>query len=205
MTYGSLAEHGSYSMQDLRTYNEDGTKIDQSPIEGQLGFEITAGSLGQGPSQAAGIAYAERLQGSDKRIYCLFLDGELQEGNVWEAAMFAAHQKLSNLVYIIDNNDLQATGSTADVLGVEPVPEKFEAFGCAARRVNGNSIVEIINAFEEAKTITDKPCVMVCDTRLFEGIDCLKAALLVAHYVAKGSADWEAGLAEINEKLQQLS
>jgi len=205
MTYGSLAEHGSYSMEDLRTYNEDGTKIDQSPIEGQLGFEITAGSLGQGPSQAAGIAYAERLQGSDKRIYCLFSDGELQEGNVWEAAMFAAHQKLSNLVYIIDNNDLQATGSTADVLGVEPVPEKFEAFGCAARRVSGNSIVEIINAFEEAKTITDKPYVMVCDTRLFEGIDCLKAALPVAHYVAKGSADWEAGLAEINEKLQQLS
>ena len=205
MTYGALAEHGSYNMEDLRTYNADGTKIDQSPIEGQLGFEITAGSLGQGPSQAAGIAWGERQKGSDKRIYCLFSDGELQEGNLWEAAMFAGHQKLSNLVYIIDNNDLQATGKTQDVLSVEPVPEKFESFGFAARRVNGNSIIEILDAFAEAKTITDRPYVMVCDTKIFEGIDCLKAALPMAHYVAKAQADWEAGLAEIDEKLQALA
>ena len=205
MTYGALAEHGSYNMEDLRTYNADGTKIDQSPIEGQLGFEITAGSLGQGPSQAAGIAWGERQKGSDKRIYCLFSDGELQEGNLWEAAMFAGHQKLSNLVYIIDNNDLQATGKTQDVLSVEPVPEKFESFGFAARRVNGNSIIEILDAFAEAKTITDRPYVMVCDTKIFEGIGCLKAALPMAHYVAKAQADWEAGLAEIDEKLQALA
>ena len=204
MTYGALAEHGSYSMEDLRSYNEDGTKIDQSPIEGQLGFEITAGSLGQGPSQAAGIAWGERRHGNDKRIYCLFSDGELQEGNVWEAAMFAAHQNLSNLVYIIDNNDLQATSRTQDVLAVEPVPEKFEAFGFAARRVNGNDISEIIDAFHEAKDIKDKPYVMICDTKIFAGIDCLKAALPAAHYVAKHQADWDAGLAEINKKIKNL-
>ncbi len=205
MTYGALAEHGSYSLEELRSYNEDGTKIDQSPIEGQLGFEITAGSLGQGPSQAAGIAWGERHQGSDKRVYCLFSDGELQEGNVWEAAMFAGHQKLSNMVYIIDNNDMQATGSTTDVLGVEPVPEKFEAFGCAARRVNGNDIPEILDAFAEAKHIKDKPYVMVCDTRLFAGIDCLQEALPTAHYVAAHSADWQAGLSEINTTLAALA
>ena len=90
MTYGALAEHGSYTIEELRTYNEDGTTIDQSPIEDQLGFEITAGSLGQGPFQAAGIAYAERLQGSDKRIYCLFSDGELQEGNVWDCLLYTS-------------------------------------------------------------------------------------------------------------------
>lgn len=83
-------------MEQLRTLNADGTKVDQSPIEGQLGFEITAGSLGQGPSQSAGIAYGERLKGSDKRIYCLFSDGELQEGNVWEAAMFTGKGNDSN-------------------------------------------------------------------------------------------------------------
>lgn len=204
MTYGALAEHGSYSMDDLRTYNADGTKIDQSPIEGQLGFEITAGSLGQGPSQAAGIAWGERMNGNDKRIYCLFSDGELQEGNVWEAAMFAAHQKLSNLVYIIDNNDLQATSRTQDVLAVEPVPEKFTAFGCAARRVNGNSIPDILDAFAEARTVHDRPYVMVCDTRIFAGIDCLEAALPAAHYVARHQADWEAGLAEINRTITRL-
>ena len=97
MTYGALAEHGSYSMVDLRTYNADSTKVDQSPIEGQLGFEITAESLGQGPSQAAGIAWGERMKGNDKRIYCLFSDGELQEGNVWEAAMFAAIRNCQTL------------------------------------------------------------------------------------------------------------
>jgi len=205
MTYAALAEHGSYSMEELRTYNADGTKVDQSPIEGQLGFEITAGSLGQGPSQSAGIAYGERLKGSDKRIYCLFSDGELQEGNVWEAAMFAGHHKLSNLVYIIDNNDLGATGSTDANLGVEPVPEKFESFGFAARRINGNSITEILDAFEEAKSINDKPYAMICDTRLFVGIDCLQAALPMAHYVAKQDADWQAGLTEINAKIAKLS
>lgn len=205
MCYGAFAEHGSYSMDELRTYNEDGTKVDQSPIEGQLGFEITAGSLGQGPSQAAGIAYGERLKGSDKRIYCLFSDGELQEGNVWEAAMFAGHQKLSNLVYIVDNNDLGATGSTQDHLGVEPVPEKFEAFGFAARRINGNSIEEVLSAFEEARSITDKPYAMICDTRLFVGIDCLQEMLPMAHYVAVKDADWHAGLNEINKKIEALN
>ena len=205
MSYGALAEHGSYSIEELRTYNADGTKIDPSPIEGQLGFEITAGSLGQGPSQAAGIAYGERLRGSDKRIYCLFSDGEIQEGNVWEAAMFAGHQKLSNLVYIIDNNDMGATGSTQEILGVEPVPEKFEAFGFAAHRVNGNSVEEVLDAFDKAKQISDKPYAMVCNTRLFEGINCLKSALPMAHYVAVKDADWQAGLDEIEQRISDLT
>ena len=205
MTYGALAEQGAYTMEELRTYNADGTKVDQSPIEGQLGFEITAGSLGQGPSQAAGIAYAERLKGSDKRIYCLFSDGELQEGNVWEAAIFAGHQKLSNLVYIIDNNDLQATGKTKDVLGVEPVPEKFETFGFAAKRINGNSIEEILEAFEDARNTADKPFVIVCDTLIFAGVDCIQAVLPNAHYVAKASADWQAGLKELELKLGEYT
>ena len=204
MTYGALAEHGSYTMDELKTYNADGTRIDQSPIEGQLGFEITAGSLGQGPSQAAGIAWAERKRGSDKRIYCLFSDGELQEGNVWEAAMFAGHQKLSNLVYIVDNNDMQASGRASDVLGVEPVPEKFEAFGFAAHRINGTSTREILDAFEEARNTTDKPYVMVCDTRLFDGIDCLQEALPMAHYVSRTGADWDAGIAEITARIDIL-
>ena len=205
MTYGALAEHGSYTMDELKTYNADGTMIDQSPIEGQLGFEITAGSLGQGPGQAAGMAWAERKQGSDKRIYCLFSDGELQEGNVWEAAMFAGHQKLSNLVFIIDNNDMQASGRAQDVLGVEPVPEKFEAFGFAARRINGTSVPDILDAFDEARNTADRPYAMICDTRLFSGIDCLREALPAAHYVSKTGADWNAGIAEISATIDALA
>ena len=204
MTYGALAEHGSYTIEELRSYNADGTKIDRSPIEGRFGFEITAGSLGQGPSQAAGIAWGERRNGNDKRIYCLLSDGELQEGNVWEAAMLAAHQMLSNLILIIDNNDLQATSRTRDVLAVEPVPESFEAFGCVARCVNGNSVSDVLAAFVEAKTVTDRPYVMVCDTGIFEGVDCLNAALPAAHYVARHQADWEAGLAEAGRRIGEL-
>lgn len=160
--------------------------------------------MGQGPSQAAGIAWGERRKGTGKRVYCLFSDGELQEGNVWEAAMFAGHHRLSNLVYIVDNNDMQATGLTRDVLGVEPVPEKFEAFGFRARRVDGNCIAAILEAFEEARAMTDRPYAMICDTRLFEGIQCLKSTLPMAHYVAKYGADWQAGLSEIEMKLEAL-
>jgi transketolase len=196
--YGALAEHGSYSMEQLRTYNADGTKIEMSPIEGQLGFEITAGSLGQGPSQSAGIAYGEKLRSSDKRVYCLLSDGELQEGNVWEAAMFAGHHKLDNLVLLIDNNDLQAGGHTKNILSVEPVPEKFEAFGFKARRVNGNNIAEILDAFKEARLTKGKPYAMVCDTKLFHGSPYMQSRFPTAHYMDTDLNTWKEALAELD-------
>ncbi|MEM8980635.1 MAG: 1-deoxy-D-xylulose-5-phosphate synthase N-terminal domain-containing protein [Pseudomonadota bacterium] len=204
MTYGALAETGHYSMGDLRTINADGGWVDQSPIEGQLGFEMTAGSLGQGPSQSAGLAWALRQRGLDTRVYCLFSDGELQEGNTWEGVMFAGHQKLGNLCYIIDNNDMQASGHASDVMAVEPVPEKFEAFGIKTRRISGTDIPELLDTFAEARATTDRPFAMICDTRLWDGIDCLQKALPMAHYTAKGAVDWDAGLAEITTKIEAL-
>ena len=204
MTYAALAETGHYSMDDLKTYNADGSWIDQSPIEGQLGFEITAGSLGQGPSQSAGLAWALRKQGSDARVYCLFSDGELQEGNVWEGAMFAGHQGLDNLCFIIDNNDMQASGHAADVMAVEPVDEKFNSFGFKSRRISGTNMRELLDAFEEARSCKNKPFVMICDTRLWDGIDCLQSALPMAHYTAKNAVDWDAGVSEVQSKLSSL-
>lgn len=204
MTYAALAESGHYTMEELRTYNEDGTKVDQSPIEGQLGFEITAGSLGQGPSQAAGLAWGLRQQGMDQRVYCLFSDGELQEGNVWEGIMFAAHQKLDNLCFIVDNNDMQASGHAGDVMGVEPVDEKFTAFGFRARRISGTNMAELLDTFEEARNTKGKPFVMICDTRLWDGIDCLQKALPMAHYTAKSAVDWKKGIKEIDTTLTRL-
>jgi transketolase len=201
MCYSAFAEQGLYTMEELRTYNADGTEVDMSPCEGRRGFVITMGSLGQGPSQAAGIAYGERVKGSDKRVYCLLSDGELQEGNVWEAAMFAGHHKLDNLVLLIDNNDLQAGGNTRNILSVEPVPEKFEAFGFKARRVNGNSIPEILDAFEEARNTKGKPYAMVCDTRLFHGNPYMQTRFPTAHYMQTDMETWKAGLAELDEML----
>ncbi len=204
MTYGALAETGHYTMDDLRTINADGSWVDQSPIEGQFGFEMTAGSLGQGPSQSAGLAWAFRQKGSDARVYCLFSDGELQEGNVWEGAMFAGHQKLSNLCYIIDNNDMQASGHAKDVMGVEPVTDKFEAFGIKTRRIGGTDVQELLDTFDEARATTDQPFAMICDTRLWDGIVCLQKALPMAHYTAKGAVDWDAGVAEIEAVIEAL-
>ena len=204
MTYSVLAETGHYTMEELRTYNADGTKVDQSPIEGQLGFEITAGSLGQGPSQAAGLAWGLRQQGLDQRVYCLFSDGELQEGNVWEGAMFAAHQKLDNLCFIVDNNDMQASGHAGDVMGVEPVDDKFAAFGFQARRISGTDMAELLDTFEEARNTKAKPFVMICDTRLWDGIDCLQRALPIAHYTAQSAVDWDMGMKEIETTLNRL-
>jgi transketolase len=201
MCYSAFAEQGLYTIEELRTYNADGTKVDMSPCEGQRGFVITMGSLGQGPSQAAGIAYAERLKGSDKRVYCLLSDGELQEGNVWEAAMFAGHHKLDNLIFMIDNNDLQAGGATKGILNVEPVPAKFEAFGFAARRIDGNDMSQILDAFAEAKRTKDKPFAMVCDTRLFTGCDYMLERFPAAHYMAGAPEHWNAALKELDEKL----
>ncbi|MCY3727123.1 MAG: thiamine pyrophosphate-dependent enzyme [Rhodobacteraceae bacterium] len=204
MSYSVLAETGHYTMEELRTYNADGTRVDQSPIEGQLGFEITAGSLGQGPSQAAGLAWGLRQQGLDQRVYCLFSDGELQEGNVWEGAMFAAHQKLDNLCFIVDNNDMQASGHAGDVMGVEPVDDKFTAFGFQARRISGTDMAELLDTFEEARNTKNKPFVMICDTRLWDGIDCLQRALPIAHYTAQSAVDWDMGMKEIENTLTRL-
>ena len=102
--FAALHEQGLYELDELRTYGMDGSRIEESPLEGTPGFEITGGSLGQGLSQAVGIALGERLQGRNARVYCLVSDGELQEGQTWEACMAASHYRLHNLVLLVDNN-----------------------------------------------------------------------------------------------------
>lgn len=210
INFAAMAEMGIYSMEELRTMGADGSPIDQSPIEGAPGFEITSGSLGTGVSQAAGIALGERKRGNDKRIICLLSDGELHEGSVWEAFMFAAHYKLSNFVVIIDNNDLGATGKTSDVMAVEPIKDKMTAFGFHARQINGNSIPEILDSFEEAKSINHKPYAIIADTKIFAGINVYQDAIPFAHFVGAngrwdtGYLEWEPGWNEILSKIKRL-
>ena len=197
-TYAALHELGIYSLEELETYGAPGSRIEMSPCEQAVpGFEMTAGSLGEGPSQSAGIAYGEKLRGSDRRVYCLLSDGELQEGNVWEGIMFAAHHRLDNLVLLIDNNDLQASGSTRDILGVEPVPEKLRAFGFEAQRVNGNSIPAILDALDMARATRGKPFALVADTRLFHGTPSLMRKYPKAHFLRAPTAEIDAALAEL--------
>lgn len=195
--FAALHELGAYELHELRTYGMDGSRIEESPLEGTPGFEITGGSLGQGLSQAVGMAIGERIRRSDSRVYCLVSDGELQEGQVWEAVMAAGHHGLDNLVLLVDNNRMQADGATADVMNVEPVPEKLEAFGFAACRINAHSIEEIVAAFDEARATKGKPTGLVCETLPGKGVPSFEVYEKV-HYIRADRDVWDRALEELS-------
>jgi transketolase len=194
--FAALHERGVYDLDELRTYGMDGSRIEESPLEGTPGFEITGGSLGQGVSQAVGMALGERLRGRGGRVYCLLSDGELQEGQVWEAFMSAGHYRLDNLVVMVDNNRMQADGATSDVMNVEPVPEKLEAFGFAARRIDANSIDEVLDAFAWAKQQRERPVGLVCDNVPGKGVPSFEAYAKV-HYIRASDDVWAKALEEL--------
>jgi transketolase len=193
--FAALGELGHYAMAELETYGMDGSRIEESPLEGLPGFPITAGSLGQGASQAVGMALGERLRG-DGRIYCLLSDGELQEGQVWEAMMAAGHYRLDNLVILVDDNGTQADGRTADVMSVEPAVDKLAAFGLAARRVDAHDIEALLSAFAHARATKGRPTALVCRTVLGQGAPTLEAYRNV-HYVRAEAAVWDRAAAEL--------
>ena len=147
--FAILGEVGLYEQEELRNYGQPGSRIEESPLEGTPGFEITGGSLGQGLSQAVGMALGERLHGTGANIYCLVSDGELQEGQMWEAAMSASHFRLGNLTVLVDNNNMQADGTTADVMTVEPVVERFASFGFDASRIDGHDHAQLEKALPQ--------------------------------------------------------
>lgn len=194
--FAALGELGLYEMTELETYGMDGSRIEESPLEGLPGFPITGGSLGQGASQAVGMALAERLRGRDGRVYCLVSDGELQEGQVWEAMMAAGHYRLDNLVVMIDDNGTQADGRTADVMGVAPVADKLAAFGLAATEVDAHDIDALLAAFEDARATKGRPTGLVCRTVLGKGAPTLEAYRNV-HYVRADAAVWDSAAAEL--------
>jgi transketolase len=194
--FAALHERGVYDLEELETYGMDGSRIEESPLEGTPGFEITGGSLGQGLSQAVGMALGERLRGTDARVYCLVSDGELQEGQVWEACMSAGHHRLDNLVLMVDNNHMQADGATADVMGVEPVPEKLEAFGFTSRRIDANVLDEIPDAFAWAKEQRGRPVGLVCENRPGKGVPSFEVYEKV-HYIRAADEVWAKALEEL--------
>jgi transketolase len=194
--FAGLGELGLYELAELETYGMDGSRIEESPLEGTPGFEITGGSLGQGLSQAVGMALGERLAGRDGRVYCLLSDGELQEGQVWEAAMAAGHYRLDNLVALVDDNKMQADGAVADVMTVDPIEGKLAAFGFAVRRLDANRLDEVLDAFEFARAERGRPTALVCDTLPGKGVPSFEAYAKV-HYIRAGVEVWERALAEL--------
>jgi transketolase len=184
--FATLAELGLYSDEELATYGLDGSDIEQNATEFARGFEVTGGSLGQGLSQAIGMALGARLGETEGRrpfrVYALVSDGELQEGQVWEALLSAAHYRLDNLVAIFDLNGLQADGPPSTVMAIEPVHEKLRAFGWNVSRVDGNDLPSLLAAFGEARRIKGQPCAIVCDTLPGKGVPSVENREKV-HYV----------------------
>ncbi len=169
--YAALALSGYFDKPLLKTLRKLGSPLQGHPCSKLLpGVEISTGSLGQGLSIANGIAMGLKLDGLLSRVYCLLGDGETQEGQVWEAAMTAAHYKLDNLCAIIDNNGLQIDGHCCDVMYIEPIVKKWEAFGWYVIDINGHEMKAIVNALNEAETIKEKPTMIVARTIKGKGV-----------------------------------
>ena len=170
--YAALAHAGYFPVEELKTLRKLGSRLQGHPGKnhGLPGLELSSGSLGQGLSVAVGMALAARHKQEVQRIFCVSGDGELQEGSIWEAAMSASQYNLDNLIWIIDRNYLQIDGNTEKVMKLEPLDEKFKAFGWNVLRCNGNDIEELVTAFEAATSVKNSPTVIIAETIMGKGI-----------------------------------
>jgi len=169
--YAALAERGYFPAEELATLRILGSCLQgHCDMTATRGVEMSSGSLGQGLSFGIGIALAGRLDARDYRVYVLMGDGECDEGQVWEAAMASAHFKLDNLVAIVDHNELQIDGWNRDIMNLEPLAEKWNAFGWHTIEVNGHDLSQLITAFNEAKRVKGKPTVIIAHTIKGKGV-----------------------------------
>jgi len=171
LLYATLAYAGYFDISELNTLRQLGSRLQGHPHSLDLpGVENSSGPLGQGMSQAVGMALAYKIDKKPGRIYCLTGDGELDEGQAWEAFMFAGNNKLDNLTFIIDRNNAQIEGKTEDVMPLEPLKAKLEAFNLFVIEINGHNIEEITDAFLKAKMISQKPVAIIAHTIMGKGV-----------------------------------
>ena len=160
--YSALAERGFFPVEEIKTFRRTGSRLQGHPdMKGVPGVDMSTGSLGQGISAAGGMAYAGKLDGADYRVYAILGDGELEEGQVWEQAMFAAHYKLDNLTAFIDFNGLQIDGNITEVMNPTPIDKKFEAFGWNVVMADAHDFTSLRNAIENAKNTKGKPTAII--------------------------------------------
>lgn len=172
--YATLAHAGYFPVEELLTLRKLGSRLQGHPHRGSLpGVETSSGPLGSGISQAVGMALAERIDNpySSKFFYCLTGDGELNEGQIWEALMLAGKEKLNNLVVIVDRNGIQIDGYTKDVMPLEPLTEKFESFGFDVQEVDGHNIRALNDAIGKAQSVYSQPSVIIAHTIASKGVD----------------------------------
>ena len=203
--YATLAEKGFFPKEDLLTLRRIGSYLQGHPdMKCVPGVDMSSGSLGQGASAAVGMALAAKLDKKDYRTYCLLGDGEIQEGQVWEAAMFAGANHLDNLVYIVDNNNLQIDGTLEEVCSPDPLDKKFEAFNWHAINVeDGNDFDQLAAAFAEAKTVKGMPTVIVMKTVKGKGVSFMEN-VAGWHGVAPNDEQCAAALEELEKAGEAL-
>mgnify|MGYP000187085008 FL=1 len=169
--YSCLANRGFFEIKELEEFRSIEGKLQGHPdMNKVLGVDMTTGSLGQGLSAANGMAIAAKLDKKNYRVYCILGDGEIEEGQIWEAAMASSKYKLDNLCVVIDNNNLQIDGTIGEVMNSYPIDEKFKSFGFQVINIDGHNIEEIIKSFEVAKNIKDRPTCIIAKTIKGKGI-----------------------------------
>jgi transketolase len=201
--YAVLADQGFFPREELWTLRKLGSRLQGHPQLGLPGLEISSGSLGQGLSVAIGFALADRMDGINARVYCLMGDGETNEGQVWEAAMTAAHYKLNNLCGIVDFNKLQIDGMCSEVKDQGAYKEKWENFGWYAVEADGHDFQQLDKAFNECRKIKDKPQVIIAHTIKGKPISFIENKV-EWHGIAPKKDDLEKALAELDEQEKQL-
>jgi transketolase len=202
--YGALALKGYFSGDEIKSLRHIGAMLQGHPdMKGTPGVDMSSGSLGQGISAACGMALAAKYDKADYRVYAMLGDGECEEGQVWEAAMFAAHNKLDNLCVIVDFNGLQIDGHVNDVAGLEPLDKKFESFGFEVLKIDGHNFEEIEAALHKAKTVKGKPTAIIATTIKGKGVSYMENQV-GWHGKAPNADEYKIAMDELNAQLKAL-
>lgn len=202
--YAVLAERGFFDKSELKKLRHIGAMLQGHPdMKGTPGVDMSTGSLGQGISAAAGMALGGKLSSASYKVYAILGDGEIEEGQVWEAAMFSAHNKLDNLVAIIDNNGLQIDGKITDVCSPMPITDKFEAFGWHVITMNAHDFDDIERAFDEAEKINGKPVAIVMTSVKGKGVSFMENQV-GWHGTAPNAEQYAQAMDELNKTLESL-
>ena len=202
--YATLAQRGYFSPEELKKLRHIGAMLQGHPdMKGTPGVDMSTGSLGQGVSAAAGMALAAKMDGAGYRVYALLGDGEIQEGQVWEAAMFAAHRKLDNLCLIVDCNGLQIDGDVNQVAGIAPLDEKFRSFGFEALTADGHDFHSLEAAFNAAAACQGKPAVILAKTVKGKGVSFMENQA-GWHGKAPNQEQYDQAMAELNAAMKEL-
>lgn len=202
--YSCLAYRGYFPVEDLRTFRKIDSYLQGHPDKNKVpGVDMTTGSLGQGLSVANGMAIAGKMNGKNYRVYCILGDGEIEEGQIWEAAMTSNKYKLDNLCVIIDNNNLQIDGTIEEVMSSYPIDEKFKSFGFQIININGHDIEEIIKAFEVAKNVKGKPTCIIAKTMKGKGVSFMENQV-GWHGKAPSKEQYEQAIKELDERCDNI-